>query len=201
MGAALRGFQFFALLARERAFEHYVEHAKDAVHRGAQFMRHVGEKLALGLAGSERALHRFTQSVSALLDARLEHFAVLFNLTVALCECGDRFVEDFADELDFVARAADLDIFEFAQLGFFHPGSEVLQGLGHDDRSEAANGKSNQQEDADHEDAFADCKGIVMNVVANIDENDPKHQNRCEHREFGGECARFRALGQGSLER
>ncbi len=51
VGGVTRQGQVFALLVVETGFEGEVGHADDGIHRGADFMAHVGQKIAFGLIG------------------------------------------------------------------------------------------------------------------------------------------------------
>ena len=59
VGAGFDGAGAFALLGAQGGIEQQIDHADDAVHRRADFVAHVREKFAFGLAGHERGLGQF----------------------------------------------------------------------------------------------------------------------------------------------
>ena len=62
-GRALDQQQVAALFVVQRTVEHQIGHADDAVHRGADFVAHVGQKLAFGSAGGFGSVFGFAQRV------------------------------------------------------------------------------------------------------------------------------------------
>ncbi len=60
-------FEVLPLLARQLGVEHEIGHADDGVHRRADFVAHVGEERALGVAGGFGRLHRLPQGGFHLL--------------------------------------------------------------------------------------------------------------------------------------
>jgi len=61
LGAPLYHLEVFALLAAERSFQCEFRHSQNAVHRGSNFMAHVGQELALRFICRFRGLFGFQQ--------------------------------------------------------------------------------------------------------------------------------------------
>ena len=115
------------LLGGKGAIDDEFDHAEEAVHRGAHFMRHVGEKLAFGATGGQGMLRGFLESFGALLDALFEQFLVLLNFTALLAEHLDHLVETLRKELDFVAGLSVANGAELAPTDL-PPGTEHYSG-------------------------------------------------------------------------
>ena len=77
VGATLRCLQLIALIDGQRAVEYQVDHTQQSVHGSAQLVRHVGQELALGLAGVHGGAHGFGELGSALADAFFEQLLIL----------------------------------------------------------------------------------------------------------------------------
>jgi len=73
------GLGVFALHGTEVEVEEEPGHADHAVHGRADFVAHVGEEFALGLAGDLGGLLGGAQLARALLDQALEVFELIFS--------------------------------------------------------------------------------------------------------------------------
>ena len=98
------------LLARQLGVEHQIGHAEDGVHRRADFVAHVGEEGALGVAGGFGGLHRLPQGDFHLLalgdvDADAEDGRLAVVLDDGGREVGPHLVPLFRDDFNFIARA------------------------------------------------------------------------------------------------
>src|SRR5579864_4195809 len=111
-------------------------------------MRHVGEEFALGLAGVEGAVHGALQFLSTLADALFEKLLMLANFFLRGGQRLNHTVEAFAEILDFVAGAADLDRLEMAFPYRRDAGFEKREGAGQEADGEARNCRRCERDDA-----------------------------------------------------
>ena len=186
MRAVLRRFQVFALFPLHAAVQNDVDHTQNAVHRCAQFMRHVRQKLALGLAGGHGPLHRFLQRLGPLADAYFEKFLMLADLLPRVRQALDHLVEAVAEIFDFVARLADADGFQAA---FTHPLDAIAQQFQRPDqlaKRESGDAAPDDNHDEAEEDTLADVECVLLQIVGQNDRDYPQHQRSRKHRELRG---------------
>ncbi len=150
-------------------------------------MRHVGQKLALGLARGQRAVHGAFELVGALRDALFEQLLVLAKLFMRGRQVLDHPIEAFAQVLDLVAGAAHLNRLEFS---FAHRSDAFLkqaQGARQQANGEARNAARDQSDDEEQHHALGQIERVQSNVPPQRHDDDPQDQQSRENRKLGRE--------------
>ncbi len=186
IGRTLGDLQLLALFGIERAVQHHFQHAQQSVHGRAQFMRHVGQELALGLAGGERGAHGFFQVFGALADAFFEQIAVLADLFLRRIDFRDHLVEAFAQIFDLVVRGADLDRLEFSFADgrdtLLQKGQRTAQGSHGESRNQTAHAAPRSRHIRT---ALGSVEGVAAHVPKDDQPHHPQEQQNGEARELG----------------
>ena len=134
-------FKLVPLLFIQVAVESQLQHAQQSVHGRAQFVRHVGQEFALGLAGGQRRVLGELQFAGAFVDALLEQLVMLANFLARSSQSLDHPVEALAQVLDLVAGPAHLN---GPELPFSHRGDPGFQQFQRPRQS--ANGEAGDRE-------------------------------------------------------
>ncbi len=105
----MHGFGKMLLVFRQLTGQKQLGHAQDAIHRGPDFMAHIGQKLGFGAASGLRRLFSMTQGMiapdqfgGALRHLNFKMITVLGQLPVPLLHLGQHGVKAVNEAADFV---------------------------------------------------------------------------------------------------